>query len=221
MKVLGRSKLTKLTAILLVMVAVMVCSFQCSDVTGFSIPADKQLKLELLKKKDIPVWTVYPLSENLPETNIFFAVRNMSKKTRVWAECPEGDLEVKVFPVCSRFTLSVSPKEGYSGFSHVILKAKSGDQEDELEIIVEYGRILLGSNELSLPPSIGTYEISIDSNMNSYATSYEDWMDVSVDGDKLIINVSKNASGTIREGKIVVHDIYEVIKSDIYVRQEM
>ncbi len=210
----------RLYAIPFMMMAMSLCSFQCSDALSLMSLEDAEPEIELMKKKEIPIWTVYLQSDNLPETNIFFVVWNLTEQGNVWAECPNGDLEVSVFPVCSRFTLSVKAKENFTGSSSVTIKAINGGVGDEQEIIIEAGRIALSHDEAIMPAEGGTDSISVDSNMKLFVTTYDDWIQVSIDGDKVTFNISENTSDSDRTGKIIVHDIYEVVSEELTIFQE-
>ncbi len=206
-------------AVPFVMMAVLFCSFQCTNVVGQMFPIGDTPEIVLLKEKEVPLWPVYSASENLPSTNIFFVVRSLSDDLEVWADCPGGDLDVKVTPVCTRYTLSVSAKEGFSGSSYVRILSRDGSESDELEIEIELGRIVPEVNEVTVSREASEHTVSIESNMKFYAGSYDGWIDAEAGEDGISFKVAPNDTGVLREGKVIVHDIYEVVTAEIRVIQ--
>ncbi len=198
---------------------VLFCSFQCTDGVGLIFSDDAAPDIELLKEVDAPVWSVYPITENLPSTNIYFVVRNLSSKGRVWAECPGRDLEVSVVPVCSRYTLSVSSTDDFDVSSIVRVIAEDGGDVDEMSIVIESPRIDPLEDEVAVSAGGAEAAVVVDANLKFFADSYCDWLKVTVSEDKVMINASENTSGEMREAFVYLHDIYEVVTARILVNQ--
>ncbi len=219
MKDCDERKCFRHVAMPLMMMTLFLCSFQCTDALGLFVQEDPAPKIELLKKKDVPVWPVYPASENLPSTNILFVVWSLSEDLDVWAECPQGDLEVSVTPVCARYTLSVSATDDFSGPSSVKIISRDGNKGDELEIRIEPARILPEENVVMAAAGAYEYHVPVDTNMGFYAKSYDEWITVQAGPDKVNISVAENETGSSREGRVKLYDIYEVVTAEITVKQ--
>ncbi len=202
------------------MLSVLFCSFQCTDLAEFMSLDGEGPEVALMLQKEDPVWPVYSVSENLPSTNIYFVVWDISDDGAVWAECPEGDLEVSVTPVCTRYTLSVSATKEFSGESYVKIIAKDGDHITELPVRIELARIVPTEDEISVRGNDGTYPVSVDTNMKYFAEARADWVEATVEDGKLTLNVSENNTGSVREAAVFLHDIYEVVTAEILVVQK-
>ncbi len=203
----------------MMLMMMLFCSFQCTDLSELMMTSVEGPKIELLKKKEIPLWPVYSASENLPSTNIFFVVWDLSADVEVWAECPDGDLKVEVTPVCTRYTLSVWATERFDGSSSVKILARDGDMISELPVTIELADISPAEEEVVMTYESASYSIPVDANINFDARTYDDWITVNVEDGNVNFSVAENAGGEPREGIIRVYDIYEVVTAEIAVRQ--
>ncbi len=194
-----------------------LCSFQCTDLLQMD---EAGPKVVLVEEMDEPVWPVYSFSEHLPPTNIYFNVYDISKKGEIGVEYPENELEVSINEDCSRYYLSVSAKEDFSGNSSVNIVVADGKYRTELPIRIEFVRIVPDRNEITVSNVASNYSVSVDSNTDVTPRTFIDWIRVENNPDGVTISVKENTTGEMREDRVILYDIFNVITADIIVRQE-
>ncbi len=205
------------TAVVFAMITVFLCSFRCSD--GIGVFDEKEPQIVLLKEREIPVWAVYPASENLASTKILFAVVNVSENAEIWAECPDGDLVVSISPNCLKHILSISAAEDFDGYSYVKIIVRDGGLTDEMTIAVELPRIVSETEGITVSCEASSHSVSVDANVDFSARTSADWVALSTDPGAVSFELSENQTGAVREAEIVLHDIYGVVTSIIHVVQ--
>ncbi len=119
-----------------VFLAMILCSFQCSGVFEEDYP-----EIVLYDEVDDLVLEVHHESDSFPPSIIYFDVLRLTDNGKVWAECPDGVLDVMVSPSCKGFLLTVTAKTEFSSSSLVRIIAEESGRSDKLEISVKLAEI--------------------------------------------------------------------------------
>ncbi len=212
----------------LLMMMVLLCSFECSDLDIEPVLPENPSEDETEETiAPVPVITadigdkpvpVYDMASGVA-TVVEISIADLVEDGQVAVLPGEGLSASLTEDGDGCYTLSVCAGEGFSGRQSVVLSACNGDRKAELSIIFCEASLSLGRNSINAAYDGGTYEVPLNATVTPYAECGCDWISIAIEDSRVLVTVTENTTGTFREAVVTLKDQYEQFKEEILVHQ--
>ncbi len=214
----------RMMAILMMMI-VFLCSFECSD---FNIePVLPEMPDKIETPAIPPVITINSGHENLAvyessvgkPSVVSFTIDSLAENG-VFSFTSDDNLSVEVTEVSDgEYLLYAEAKEEFQGRQKVVLTASNGNLKREKTLHFIMAALSLEKNEVLASCEAATYAVKVNATVQVYADCESDWVSVVAEESRILISLSENGTGTLREATVTVTDEHGVLCEKVVVTQ--
>ncbi len=204
---------------ILMMLSVLLCSFQCTEHAEPVLPPDENPPVEekyapvIIMASDMQSYPLYPSSAE-QATMVPFSVMNLASDGRVLAQAEEG-VSAEISNMGDGYRLTVIADNNFSGSSVVKIIASNGGADVEETVNFVTARLNVEKASIDATCEYAAYSIAVDSNVEFYVESEADWISVEARDAYIHMTVSENTTGADREAVVVVSDINGILRSEL------